>query len=85
MRYLDSEKIIYIDKAGKSFDMLDFPDIETLTGEIKQLDVHKELDLLAKEIYGFEEFWDKLFDANSPVIVENNYNLSNVQELVIPL
>jgi len=84
MRYIGSDTVIYTDKSEKSFEMLDFPDIETLTGREVKLGAIRDLDFLALQIYGSEDQWYKFFDANSPAIVENNYDIGNLKTLTIP-
>ena len=84
MRYLGAEQIIYQDKSGKRFEMIDFPDIETLTGRQIKLGAVRDLDALSLQLYQSEEFWYKLFDANSPAIVENKYDISNLKNIVVP-
>jgi len=85
MRYLDSDPIVYIDKSTKRFEMIDFPDIETLTGREIKLGSIRDLDFLALQLYGSEDQWYKLFDANSPAIVENNYSIGNLNTLIVPV
>jgi hypothetical protein len=90
MRYLNVPNILFKTVNGNSFTIKDFREIPTYT-LLAAININKDdmLDEIAQrqEVYGegLEDLCYMLFDMNVEKLAENNFNLSKLQTLQIPV
>jgi len=90
LRYLDIDTISFTDKDGNTFPV---KDIRPIPVEATSLSIPPNsatmLDEVASrsQVYGDlgEDQTYRIFDANTTLLLENNFNVSKLAEIKIPL
>ena len=90
MRYLNVPTINFVDINGINYAVKDIRPFDTYTiGLTKTIEADIDIDELIsrKDIYGdnTESLTYMVMDANAEVLCENNYNLTKVKSLSIPV
>lgn len=89
MRYLTIDTIYFESVNGQTYlikDMREFPEYTTLTKYKPIAGEFVDEIITRKQFYGEgkESLSYRIIEANATTIVENNWNLDKVRELVIP-